>query len=208
MSKKCKVNWSDIDGASPKPKRLHLEKDETDSLFHCPIQECEHDGFHSQRGCRKHVNNKHSWFFYFDEKPNLTEITDSLKLARNVSMVNTIQVVVDTQLLREFAFFIAKDFYELVQMLDDGILKLIVAPQQRKEFLHRTAVLICVFRIHDLLEDFPIVQCIAKFSHGSFNVVHCYDNRRCEAFWDFRWQVAYLYAKHIKLEAGTDERGY
>ena len=91
MSKKCKVNWSDIDGASPKPKRLHLEKDETDSLFHCPIQECEHDGFQSQRGCRKHVNNKHSWFFYFDEKPNSTEITDSLKLVRNVSMVNTIQ---------------------------------------------------------------------------------------------------------------------
>ena len=51
----------------------------------------QHDGFHSQRGCRKHVNNKHSWFFYFDEKPNLTEITDSLKLARNVSMMNTIQ---------------------------------------------------------------------------------------------------------------------
>ena len=91
MSKKCKVNWSDIAGASPKPKRLHLEKDETDSLFHCPIQECEHDGFHSQRGCRKHVNNKHSWFFYFDEKPNLSEITDSLKLARNVSMMNTVQ---------------------------------------------------------------------------------------------------------------------
>ena len=91
MSKKCKVNWSDIDGASPKLKLLHLEKNETDSLFHCPIQECEHDGFHSQRRCRKHVHNKHSWFFYFDEKPNLTEITDSLKLARNVSMMNTIQ---------------------------------------------------------------------------------------------------------------------
>ena len=42
MSKKCKVNWSDIDGASPKPKRLHLEKDEADSLYHCPIQECDH----------------------------------------------------------------------------------------------------------------------------------------------------------------------
>ena len=70
MSKKCKVNWSDIDGASPKPKRLHLEKDETDSLYHCPIQECDHDGFQSQRGCRKHVNTKHSWFFYFDEKPS------------------------------------------------------------------------------------------------------------------------------------------
>ena len=82
MSKKCKVNWSDIDGASPKPKRLHLEKDETDSLYHCPIQECDHDGFQSQRGCRKHVNTKHSWFFYFDEKP-----TDSAKLATNSSEI-------------------------------------------------------------------------------------------------------------------------
>ena len=74
MSKKCKVNWSVIDGASPKPKRLHLEKDETDSLYHCPMQECDHDGFQSQRGCRKHVNTKHRWFFYFDEKPNSKEI--------------------------------------------------------------------------------------------------------------------------------------
>ena len=72
-------------------KRLNLEKDETDNLFHCPTQECDHDGFQSQRGCRKHVNNEHSWLFYFDAKPNSTEITDLLKLARNVSMVNTIQ---------------------------------------------------------------------------------------------------------------------
>ena len=69
MNRKKKVDWSDIDGASPKPKRLHLEKDETDSLYHCPIQVCEHEGFQSQRGCRKHVNNKHCWFFHFDEKP-------------------------------------------------------------------------------------------------------------------------------------------
>ena len=86
MSKKCKINWSDIDGASPKPKRLHLEKDETDSLYHCPIQECDHDGFQSQRGCRKHVNTKHSWFFYFDEKPSSN---DSLKVAGNVPARNT-----------------------------------------------------------------------------------------------------------------------
>ena len=83
MSKKCKVNWSDIDGASPKPKRLHLEKDEADSLYHCLIQECDHDGFQSQRGCRKHVNTKPSWFFYFDEKPNSKEI--------DFRMVNIIQ---------------------------------------------------------------------------------------------------------------------
>ena len=91
MSKKCKVNWSDIEGASPKPKRLHLEKDETDSLYHCPIQECDHDGFQSQRGYRKHVNTKHSWFFYFDEKPNSKEITDSLNVATSFPIESTIQ---------------------------------------------------------------------------------------------------------------------
>ena len=83
MSKKCKVNWSDVAGASPKPKRLHLEKDETDRLYHCPIQECEHDGFQSQRGCRKHVNSKHSWLLYFDEKPDSKKVTESLNIGRN-----------------------------------------------------------------------------------------------------------------------------
>ena len=37
-------------------KTSSLEKDEANSLFHCLIQECDHDGFQSQRGCRKHVN--------------------------------------------------------------------------------------------------------------------------------------------------------
>ena len=77
MSKANKVEWSNIDGALPKPKRLHLEKGEADSLYHCPIQLCEHEGFQSQRGCRKHVNNKHSWFLYFDEKPVDLKLTTS-----------------------------------------------------------------------------------------------------------------------------------
>ena len=91
MSKKCKVNWLDIVGAPPKPKHFHLEKGETDSLYHCSVQECDHDGFQSQRGCRKHVNTKHRWFFYFDEKPNSKEITNSLKLASNFPIESTIQ---------------------------------------------------------------------------------------------------------------------
>jgi len=72
MNKKGKVDTSRIDGSSPKPKRPLLEKDETDSLYYCLIQACGHDGFKSQRGCRKHVNTKHSWFFFFDEKPNVS----------------------------------------------------------------------------------------------------------------------------------------
>ena len=71
MNKRGKdVNWSKLANASPKPKRLHLEEDDCDGLFHCPGQICNHDGFTTQRGCRKHVKNKHSWYYYFDEKPN------------------------------------------------------------------------------------------------------------------------------------------
>ena len=65
-------------------KQDRVVKDDADSLYHCPIQPCKHDGFQSQRGCRKHVNNKHSWFFYFDEKPRV-----DLKLAPNSSKVQT-----------------------------------------------------------------------------------------------------------------------
>ena len=41
MSKANKVEWSTIDGALPRPKRLHLGRDEADSFYHCPIQLCE-----------------------------------------------------------------------------------------------------------------------------------------------------------------------
>ena len=47
------IDWSKKDGASPKPKRLHLEEDESDHLYHCPVLHCNHDGFSTQRGCRK-----------------------------------------------------------------------------------------------------------------------------------------------------------
>ena len=73
MSKRSKSNidWSKHDGASPKPKRLHLEEDDNDGLFHCPVEKCAHEeGFSSQRGCRKHVKNKHAWFYHFDSKPD------------------------------------------------------------------------------------------------------------------------------------------
>ena len=83
MNKRGKdVNWSKLANASPKPKRLHLEEDDCDGLFHCPVQICNHDGFTTQRGCRKHVKNKHSWYYYFDEKPDSAQI-DSLHVDQN-----------------------------------------------------------------------------------------------------------------------------
>ena len=68
------VNWSKLANASPKPKRLHLEENDCDGLFHCPMQICNHDEFTTQRGCRKHVKNKRSWYYYFDEKPDSAQI--------------------------------------------------------------------------------------------------------------------------------------
>ncbi|CAH3146189.1 unnamed protein product, partial [Porites lobata] len=75
MNKRVKdVNWSKLANGSPKPKRLHLEEDDCDGLFHCPVQICNHDGFTAQRGRRKHVKNKHSWYYYLDEKPSSAQM--------------------------------------------------------------------------------------------------------------------------------------
>ena len=64
------VDWSTVEGASKKPKRLHLVGNE-EGIFQCPVLHCDHMGFSSQRGCRKHVRNKHGWLYYFDVKPDL-----------------------------------------------------------------------------------------------------------------------------------------
>ena len=90
MSKHSReMEWSKINGASPKPKRLHLEEDEEDGLFHCPVPACNHDAFGTQRGCRKHVKKKHRWFYFFDKEPDLSEMTSN----SGDEEVNTTQVI-------------------------------------------------------------------------------------------------------------------
>ena len=64
------VDWSKVQGASKKPKCLHLFGDE-EGIFQCPVLHCHRMGFSSQFGCRKHNKNKHAWFYYFDVKPDL-----------------------------------------------------------------------------------------------------------------------------------------
>lgn len=60
--------------ASPKSKRLHLEEDNCDGRFHCLVQTCNHYGFTMQRGCTKQVKNKHRWYYYFNKKPDSTQV--------------------------------------------------------------------------------------------------------------------------------------
>ena len=62
---------------------MHLVKDR-DGLNHCPVTGYEHPGFTSQKGCRKHVKTKHGWYYYFDEKPNVSiDDFDTLASAAN-----------------------------------------------------------------------------------------------------------------------------
>jgi len=64
--------WKNALGANAKAKRLHLVPD-SNGTFNCPVQLCDSELFHSIRGCRKHVYNRHGWFYYFDVKPKTTE---------------------------------------------------------------------------------------------------------------------------------------
>ena len=115
MNKRGKdVNWSKLANASPKTKRLHLEEDDCDGLFHCPVQICNHDGFTTQRGCRKQVKNKHSWYYYFNEKPDSTQI-DSLHVDQN-NKCEAIEQKIPPRKSRAIASFdptnnIAKNFF-------------------------------------------------------------------------------------------------
>ena len=45
------IIWSEISGALSKPKRLLLEKD-IEGSYKCPVPECHHEGFSTQRGCK------------------------------------------------------------------------------------------------------------------------------------------------------------
>lgn len=78
------VDWENVDGAFHKPRRLHLENENT-GLFRCPAPGCEHDGFGSKRGCRKHVKTKHPWYIYFDTKPNICNEIDTKPRVKDLS---------------------------------------------------------------------------------------------------------------------------
>ena len=68
-----KSTWRNAVGASEKPKRLHLRPDE-EGLFHCPIKHCDSNPYTTQRGCRKHVYQRHGWYYFFDVKPIVEDV--------------------------------------------------------------------------------------------------------------------------------------
>ena len=74
MSKRllAKPFWKEPKVAAERSKRLKLTPDEN-NLFICPVDNCDSEPYKSQRGCRKHVYNKHGWFYYFYTKPYVND---------------------------------------------------------------------------------------------------------------------------------------
>ena len=64
------VNWIAVEGAAQGKRKLKLSPNENGE-FICPVQLCLHTEFKSKRGLRKHIDNKHPWYFYFDEQPEV-----------------------------------------------------------------------------------------------------------------------------------------
>jgi len=64
------VDWKEIDGATRKKRILALKPTDKNE-FICPANGCLHIAFKSQRGIRKHINNIHPWYMYFDEQPKI-----------------------------------------------------------------------------------------------------------------------------------------
>ena len=64
------LDWKELDGAAKKKRVLSLRQNDENEYI-CPVNGCLHIAFKSQRGIRKHINNIHPWYFYFDDQPKV-----------------------------------------------------------------------------------------------------------------------------------------
>ena len=64
------VNWQAMNGAAQGKRKLVLRPNQR-GAFTCPVALCLHADFKSSRGLRKHIDTKHSWYYYFDKQPNV-----------------------------------------------------------------------------------------------------------------------------------------
>lgn len=71
--KRTKEEWRSAIGASKKPRRLHLKADRNGFVY-CPVSTCDHSGFRTVRGCRKHTAQQHGWWFFFTKRPQEKEV--------------------------------------------------------------------------------------------------------------------------------------
>ena len=84
------TEWKNADGAFHKPRRLHLEKDNT-SLFPSLVQRLVANTRVSV--VRKHVKTKNLWHIYFDMKPSVTNGIDTKVKVKDIPRRQRCRVV-------------------------------------------------------------------------------------------------------------------
>ena len=50
------------DGAFEKKREFKLRASEENNTFKYPVKYCDHEGFKTERGCRKHIKSRHGWY--------------------------------------------------------------------------------------------------------------------------------------------------
>ena len=87
----------------------------SNGLFTCPVDHCEHSSFASQRGCRKHVRKHHGWYYYFDKPPEISKDIKDLKAEqeslnkRKVDIVNFPTLARDSVFAEQFLTWITSN---------------------------------------------------------------------------------------------------
>ena len=67
------VKWYAINGAANGKRKLILRLNDNNK-FTCPVTLCLHADFKSARGLRKHIDNCHPWYYYFDKQSSVVVI--------------------------------------------------------------------------------------------------------------------------------------
>ena len=64
------VDWHSVNGSANGKRKLSFKENDK-GKFTCPAKRCLHSDFESKRGLRKHIDNKHPWYYYFDDQPEV-----------------------------------------------------------------------------------------------------------------------------------------
>ena len=61
------IDWQNIEGAFDKKRKLKLRASEEENTLKCPVKYCDHEGFKTESGCRKHIKSRHGWYYFLTE---------------------------------------------------------------------------------------------------------------------------------------------
>ena len=106
------VDWSALENTREHRRVLVLKKDDNE-IYHCPAESCSHPGFTSKRGCRKHINNIHPWYFYFEENPTrdindqMTSTSSNQDFKKNTCTIYMPSYPVNSAVALEFSSWLA-----------------------------------------------------------------------------------------------------